>query len=132
VSDNDRQHVIIAGSTKCGTTALFRFLSDHPCIAGSRTKETRYFLGPEHELAPEERFDTRPGTYGQFWADSAGEPFLLEATPDYMYSRGIWKRLAEHLPDAHIVILLRSPADRLHSWYRYALSSLPPVPSRTT
>ncbi len=121
MSVKNRRHIIIAGSTKCGTTALFRYLSDHPRIAGSRVKETRYFLDAKHELAPEVRFDTQPGSYERLWGDVPGEQFLLEATPDYMYSRGIWQRLAEQVPDAHIIILLRNPVARLQSWYRYSL-----------
>src|SRR5688572_5812110 len=43
-------NVIIAGAPKCGTSSLFRWLTDHPQVGGSTMKETYFFIDPESHM----------------------------------------------------------------------------------
>lgn len=124
-------HVIVAGSTKCGTTSLYRYLADHPEVTGSIVKETRYFLQREHALAIEDNCESRRGSYKSFWPSSGATHCMVEATPDYMTSPGVWGRIKKEVPGAHVIICLRDPIKRLESWYRYGIQQAL-IPEKTT
>ena len=58
--------------------------------------------------------------YEPFFAQLDGShKVLLEATPGYLYQDTALKVLAEQLPQTKILFVLRRPADRLLSTYRY-------------
>lgn len=40
----EKKFIIIGGTSKAGTTSLYRYLSDHPMISQSKLKETGFFL----------------------------------------------------------------------------------------
>lgn len=114
--------IIIGGATKCGTTSLFKYLSDHPDVIGSSRKETRFFLEPSYPVPSQLRY-LRDGldTYWSFFRRVDSGSHLLEATPDYLYSesaaRDLWASFGGRL---RVVFILRDPEARLGSWYRFA------------
>lgn len=116
-NSENRRHAIIAGVNKCGTTSVFRYLSNHPEVCASSVKETRFFIRCFDE--------TESPTYENYLANfqlSDREQVLLEASPTYFSSgREVGDRIADFLPNARIVVLLREPIDRLFSYYRSAL-----------
>jgi hypothetical protein len=107
-----------SGVAKAGTTSLFNYLTQHPDICGSDVKETRYFepLRLGGELEPID-------AYAAHFAHWRGEKYVLEATPGY-FNGG--KRTAaairQLLPDARVMVILRDPADRCWSYFRFARS----------
>lgn len=109
------QHLIIAGSNKCGTTSLYRYLSDHPAVCGSTNKETDFFhhnIDYNSSVVFDRYMQLFPGLSDQ-------HRFCVEATPTYFDSgRLIANRINELVADAHILLLLRDPTDRLVSYYR--------------
>jgi len=123
VSVLEHRYLIIGGAPKAGTTSLYKWLADHPEVCASSLKETRFFLDADYPLPYATRFD---GTNIQEYADffkhcRAGNRLLrLDATPDYLYSKTAL-RIAELLPQAKIVFILRDPVERMVSWYKYAL-----------
>ncbi len=108
----------IVGHQKCGTTALFMMLSEHPQIFMSDVKEPWYF---GRELRS--RFDkpstrNRPNTledYLSLFAEAAPEQTVGEASPQYIRSEDAPREIAELRPDARIIVLLREPAAFLRS-----------------
>ncbi len=116
------QHLVIAGVTRAGTTSLFNYLADHPRTARSTIKETRFFLDHD-ELKRLHRFEDGIGAYERFFPDCPPDAVRLEATPDYLYRPAVARRIAESLPDARIVLILREPIARLISWRRYAIQN---------
>lgn len=52
--------IIISGSTKSGTTALYKYLERHPDVETPFTKETRYFLDPIYPL-PRTNYNSSEG-----------------------------------------------------------------------
>jgi hypothetical protein len=122
-----RKNVIIAGSTKCGTTSLFNYLRDHPSICASVIKETRFFWNNEYELSPFKK-NKDITDYDDFFLKCPETMWKLEATPDYLYSRATAKKIKAALPDCRLLFILRNPVDRIFSWFKYSrqLGFLPP------
>jgi hypothetical protein len=121
MSATEYPYLIIGGAPKAGTTSLFKWLSAHHEVCASSIKETRFFLDLDYPLPSAARFDgTNLDEYESFFAHCPADRYLrVDSTPDYLYSRNAL-RIAELLPQAKIVFLLREPVDRMVSWYKYA------------
>jgi hypothetical protein len=123
-----RLDVIIAGVNKAGTTSLFVSLAEHPQVAPSAVKETRYFTParygqPVEPVTVYESYfaDTDTGTD----TDSQGVVVRLEATPSYLYGGTPLARLIdETLPNARIILVLREPVSRAISFFQYQKTRL--------
>lgn len=118
----NRNYLIIGGSTKCGTTSLYNYFHDHPQICPSLHKETRYFWGDEYELPVRKLRMNSSESYDKLFTGCQPDQFLLEATPDYLYS----KRSADDIRSGlegrvNMIFILRNPIDRLRSWYRHSI-----------
>jgi hypothetical protein len=116
----DFTYLIIAGTTKAGTTSLFLYLADHPDICGSSVKETGFFLDDSYPQRTKYRLADGLDKYEAYFNECAQRPFRLDATPDYLYSVGAAGRIRDALPTAKLLFILRDPVERLISWYRFA------------
>lgn len=116
------KYLIIAGTTRAGTTSLFNYLGDHPRVQRSTIKETRFFLDSD-ELKRLHRYEEGLDAYGTFFPDCPANAVRLEATPDYLYRPAVAERIAKSLPGACVVVILREPIGRLISWRRYAIQN---------
>src|SRR3954454_23499000 len=113
-------NLIIVGVSKGGTTSLFHYLRQHPDICGSDIKELYYFAPLRHggELGPIE-------DYAVHFRHCTGYRYAVEATPGYFYGgRPPARGVRDTCPDVHVVVSLRSPADRCWSWFRFQKSRL--------
>lgn len=99
---------LIAGAMRCGTTSLNGYLRQHPQIAMSATKEVHFFDHQFHRGLDWYR--------SQFTTDPA-PPAVGEASPNYLFHTEAPARIADTLPDARLVIVLRNPIDRAYSHY---------------
>ena len=109
------QHLIIAGSNKCGTTSLFRYLSDHPDVSGSMHKEAGFF----HHDFDYENSETLTKYMKLFPDLKDHHRFCVEATPTYLDSGNVTiNRIDQLIDKPHVLLLLRDPTDRLVSYYR--------------
>lgn len=108
--------LIICGAEKCGTTSLFGYLASHPDVRASLEKETDHFRRPDADL----------GSYLQrFPTDARAAPLHLESSPGYLAEADqVAPRLAQTLPQAQLLFVLRDPVDRLRSAYRFYQSRL--------
>ena len=110
------RHAIMAGSNKSGTSAIFRYLSEHPQVCGSSVKETAFFLreytdGGAADLAAYERY---------FRHCAAERSLCLEASPGYLTAGGkAAERIASLLPAVKVFFVLRHPVARLHSYFMF-------------
>lgn len=121
---NETKHLIIAGTNKSGTTAVFRYLGDHPDVVLSRFKEAAFFLTPLDERDG----DAREVYLSNFLERRSDSTLFVEATPQYLPGgRRITERIASVLPAARILFVLRNPADRVVSYFRssYGQPQLP-------
>ena len=109
------RHFIIAGAQRSGTTYLYELLAAHPevCMATPVKPEPKYFLGSEK---------TREySTYlSRFFRDCEREAVLGEKSTSYYESEGVAERIAELIPEARIVFMLRDPVERAISNYFFS------------
>jgi len=117
-SANTIKYLIIAGTNKAGTTAVFRYLGDHPDVSVSRQKESRFFYrnlesNGESDDAVRARYES------QFLVKKSHSLLRVEATPTYLHGGNkIASRIHEIVPDAMLLFMLRNPTDRVVSYYR--------------
>ena len=109
----------IVGAPKCGTTAMYRWLSAHPEIFVP-VKEIHYFGADLDHRRPEvsaERYAAlfQPAGVEHRAVGDVGVWYLLsESAADEIY---------RYSPDARIIIMLRRPADMLYSLHSQLLYS---------
>ncbi len=113
-------HLIIGGTTKSGTTSLFHYLGDHPEVCSSSMKETRFFLDKEYPLSSKYRYEDGIEKYQEFFKHHRTEKILMEATPDYLYSKDTGKKIKESLANTKLIFILREPKARFISWFNFS------------
>lgn len=121
----------IVGAAKSGTTSLWRYLRQHPQIFLPENKEPNYFAyegrgnllfpGPAD---PEEIHRKLHGltvtefeNYKALFHDVASEKAVGESSVRYLYFPQACENIYRSLPDSKIIIILRSPVDRLYSHF---------------
>jgi hypothetical protein len=128
----DHRYLIIAGTSKGGTTSIFEYLANHPQICASVAKETRFFLETSYPLPSKRRYEKDgPEAYLNFYRHCRGREgdLRLEATPDYLYGRETACWIRRQCPNARLVFVLREPRSRLLSFYRFG-QQLGEIPSK--
>ena len=101
----------IAGAPKCGTTALFEYLSRHPRVFMPALKEPKFFC-PE--------FKVGGGVYGRddyvaLFSAAPAEFVTGEASTLYLYSATALSRVLAYNPAAKIIVVLRHPVSAAQS-----------------
>jgi hypothetical protein len=112
-------NLIVIGAAKCGTTSLHEYLDQHPEISMSHEKEL-YFFVEEKNLGK-----------GLEWYESqfdSSAPVRGESSPGYsafpLY-RGVPERMADTIPDAKLIYLVRDPIERIVSHYTHRTVNWP-------
>lgn len=112
-----RDHVIIIGAMKSGTTTLFDILARHPAIAPAREKEPGFFA---FEGVFARGWDWYEALYD---VDPARHRYRLEASTDYAkapFVTGVWERMtADPAVRVKLLYILRHPLRRIESHARY-------------
>lgn len=117
----------VIGAGKSGTTSLYHYLKQHPQIFMSPVKEPKYFAFASKELNFTGPGDQRvvPQTtttieaYLDLFKDAGDEPIIGEASTVYLNTGETARRMAEQVPHARLVAVLRHPADRAYSAYMH-------------
>lgn len=104
--------IVIIGSQRGGTTALFRYLAEHPQVVAPRSKELN---------ALSLHYDKGEGWYRGHFPTTSESVRALEASPLYLADPRVPARAAARLPHAHFIALLRNPVERAYSHYLHNL-----------
>ena len=119
--------IFILGWPKCGTSSLFNWLNAHPAIQGSIPKETFFLMDRGHP------FYARHGRAFDQVGESGFEPFFdgpsmgrtrLEATTHHVFQDMARAAISRLHPPPRVVFVLRDPADRIYSSYRWRLNNI--------
>jgi hypothetical protein len=116
----------IVGHQKCGTTALYMMLSQHPRIFMPDVKEPWFFARELRSRFQKPSTRGRPTTledYLALFADAGADQRAGEASPQYVRSEHAAREIAELRADARIVVLLREPAAFLRSLHLQLLAT---------
>jgi Sulfotransferase domain len=109
-------HFFIVGSAKCGTTALFEYLCQHPAVYMPAMKEPKYFCSDLKSVGGVYTYDE----YMSLFASAPPGAVSGEASTWYVYSEVAIARIMAHNPNARIIMMLRYPVDAAHSLYMAA------------
>ena len=118
---------LIIGAEKCGTTALYHYVRQHPQVYMSPSKETGFFgAGGKKGRSPAPghlptRHITDIDDYRALFQGVSEEIAIGEASPYYMYSARALGSIRQHIPDARLIAILRDPVERAYSNYLHAL-----------
>jgi hypothetical protein len=99
---------VIVGAAKCGTSSLAAYLADHPEAYVVPEKELHFFT---------REWDRGLDWYRQCFAGAGDRRAIGEATPTYLAEPVALRRMAEVLPQARIIAMVRNPIDRAYSHY---------------
>jgi hypothetical protein len=108
----------IIGAPKCGTSALATYLSAHPGVQFSKSKEPNFFsrdldffrFSGTHEEYMDEYF---PGQHDTL--------LLGEGTPFYLYSEVAVPAILAQNPAAKFIVMLRNPVEQVVSMHAQRL-----------
>ena len=105
-------HFIIIGGMKCGTTALYNYLGQHPQVSTAFRKEIHFF--DNQYTRGIEWYRRFSPLESETWRSVTGE-----ASPYYMFHPSSARRIRKDVPGAKIIALLRDPVDRAFSHYQH-------------
>jgi hypothetical protein len=110
---------VIIGAAKAGTTSLYAWLCEHPCVERARAKEIHYFSYYHYRGADWYRHHFPLREERDAFATERGRPFLTgEASPSYMLDDRAPQRMAALIPDVKLIVQVRDPVDRAYSQFQ--------------
>ncbi|MEU3456314.1 sulfotransferase [Micromonospora sp. NPDC006766] len=104
---------LIIGGQRCGTTSLYHYLTAHPQVRAATGKELQFF-SLHHGRGRR--------WYRAHFPTAAPGRHSFEASPYYLFHPSVPRRVAETLPRARFVALLRDPVERAYSHYLHTRS----------
>lgn len=123
----------VLGAARCGTTSLHYWLGQHPEIAMSAIKEPNHFVfrpgpdGPQPCIADDRRLLAKSvpdrASYERLFP-STGVRAAGDASPLYLYTRETPALIADVVPAARLVAVVREPVDRAWSHFVYVNDQL--------
>ena len=113
-----KPNFFIVGAPKCGTTAMYDYLDQHPNVYMCPLKEP-YFFGSDFSGAVSDKFRMSMEEYIALFKGATNQKRIGEASPSYLSSKQAAKEIHAFQPNAKIIIMLRSPVDMLHSMYHH-------------
>lgn len=124
----------LAGAPKTGSTSLYHYLGQHPEIFTSANKEPHFFATEIREENFDPGFRRRVARrtrdvgivanredYLELFAGADQKKAVGEGSVCYLWSPTAAAQIAESIPDAKILVMLRDPAERAWSQYLHGL-----------
>jgi Sulfotransferase domain len=116
--------VLIVGAQRCGTTSMYRTLSQHPAVLKAVLHKGVHFF--------DMNYDHGLGWYRAHFpllvsartaARAAGDQALtFESSPYYMFHPCAAGRIAHDLPEVKLLVLVRDPVERAYSAHAHELA----------
>jgi hypothetical protein len=116
----------IVGHAKCGTTALYEMLNEHPGVFMPELKEPLYFatdLRLRFQRRAAGALPTELEDYLALFEPAGRDQLVGEASSSYLWSREAARGIATLRPDAKIIAILREPASFLRSLHLQLLQN---------
>jgi hypothetical protein len=111
-------HYLVIGGQRCGSTYIHDRLCEHPNIVPPLTKEINFF-----SIAYRRGEDWYRGFFSKEAEDDPGRTngnrMITGEASGYVFHPLAPPRIAKHLPDAKLILLLRNPVKRAYSHYQH-------------
>jgi len=113
-----KPNFFIIGAPKCGTTAMAKYLGEHPNVLMSAPKEPHYFC-TDIFFTKEWDVSTDDEYMAEFYAGRTHGNIkaMGEASVFYMFSQVAVKRILKFNPNAKFIVMVRNPVDAAHSLF---------------
>lgn len=124
---------LVIGAPRSGTSALYRYLKQHPQIYMSPIKETQFFASEKekHDFSePDYKMITKLtrrsvvqakitdiATFRALFQAVSDETAIGEASPIYLFHPKAPERIHHYIPNAKMIAILRDPVERAYSDY---------------
>jgi len=125
-------HIMIIGAMKCGTTALYTALIQHPAICPCITKEPEYFSETQSHgirAIQGEELWAASLTYADLWDFRPGRHrYAIEASSGYTkypMEKNPARNIKNHGLNPHFIYMVRDPFARIESMYNYMIATPP-------
>ncbi len=111
---------LVIGAQRSGTSSLYKYLEQHPCILSSLRKETEYFSSRwlHGEAWYRAHFPSRLRRAYEERRRGLGV-VAFEASPNYLFHPLAPARAGGLVPHVKLVVLLRNPVDRAFSHHQH-------------
>jgi hypothetical protein len=112
----------VIGAMKAGTVSLGHYLDEHPNVflgRGGRFNEPNYFMA-------EQNWPRGRDWYESLFDGAGGAAAIGECSPSYTWAHvyhGVPERMAEVVPQARLVYVVRDPIARMQSMYMHQVSA---------
>ena len=113
---------VVIGAMKAGTVSLGHYLDDHPDVflgRGGRFGEPNFFVA-------EYNWARGRGGYESLFDGVGRATAIGECSPSYTWAhvyRGVPERMAQVVPEARLVYVVRDPIARMQSMYMHQVSA---------
>jgi intracellular sulfur oxidation DsrE/DsrF family protein len=101
---------VVIGGQKGGTTSLYHLLTQHPYVEPAASKELHFF-----DIVFELGIKWYRGCFPVPRWEDGWRTITGEATPYYLFHPRVPERMAQVVPQARLIALLRNPIDRAYS-----------------
>jgi tetratricopeptide (TPR) repeat protein len=110
-------HFLVIGVMKCGTTALYNYIIQHPKIISSVLKE----INTDGLAQKSQKFKINRDYYLSFFPPIPEDSDFItgEASPTYIHISNTPKLVLNHFPHAKILVIIRNPVKRLIYQYHF-------------
>jgi hypothetical protein len=104
---------VVIGTQKGGTSFFYRLVTEHPLVKEAAAKELHFF---------DNKFAEGVGWYRRCFSEGeqvdGHRTITGEASPSYLFDPQVPERMAQIVPEARLIALLRNPVDRAYSHYQ--------------
>ena len=104
---------VVIGTQKGGTSFFYRLVTEHPLVRAAAAKELHFF---------DNKFAEGVGWYRRCFSKGKRvdrhRTITGEASPSYLFDPQVPERMAQVVPEARLIALLRNPVDRAYSHYQ--------------
>ena len=125
MTSTPKPNTFIIGAPKCGTSALAKYLSEHPNVLFSTPKEPFFWCDDFPRLKHEMSLETMADYLSVFQGyDPQLHTVIAEGSTRYLRSSVAIERILSYNPDARFIAMVRNPIELVQAYHmeqRYSL-----------
>ncbi len=114
--------LIVVGAQRCGTTTLYRVLSEHPDIVRPTFSKGIFYFDINYGRGPRWYRGHFPIAAIARRRVRGAEPMAFESSGYYSFHPLAAARIGSDLPGVRLVIMVRDPVERAYSAYKHELA----------